>query len=255
MDDSSTRSWDAVADDWVAHADTNDYRNALLLPFTLELLGDVRGLRILDLGCGEGAYGRALAARGALVIGVDGSAQLVRVAKQRAAEAQLDIEYLCVNASSLVGVPAESFDVVLAAMMLMDVEDYESAVQEVWRVLRPGGVLVMSITHPCFSAPISEWVTSESGELQVFNVDRYFDRVVWDDFIAAKFRRPVLRRHRPLEDFMRPLLERRFVLRMFREPDGSSANVEPSSRLNRLRRIPYFLFMSWAKTLNEIGSR
>ena len=36
-DDSSTRSWDAVAEDWVAHADANDYRNDFLLPITLEL--------------------------------------------------------------------------------------------------------------------------------------------------------------------------------------------------------------------------
>jgi hypothetical protein len=38
-DDSSTRSWEAVAEDWVAHADQNDYRNDFLMPLTLELLG------------------------------------------------------------------------------------------------------------------------------------------------------------------------------------------------------------------------
>jgi len=55
-DDSSTRSWDRVADDWIAHADTNDYRNHFLLPRMLALLGDVRGRTMLDLGCGEGGY-------------------------------------------------------------------------------------------------------------------------------------------------------------------------------------------------------
>jgi hypothetical protein len=42
-DDSSTRSWNAIADDWVRHADKNDYCNDLLMPSMLELLGDVRG--------------------------------------------------------------------------------------------------------------------------------------------------------------------------------------------------------------------
>ena len=64
-DDSSTQSWDRVADDWVAHADANDYRNHFLLPRMLALVGDVRGRRILDLGCGEGGYARAFAGRGA----------------------------------------------------------------------------------------------------------------------------------------------------------------------------------------------
>ena len=64
-DDSSTRSWEIIAEDWVAHADKNDYRNYFLLPLMLQMLVDVRGLRILDLGCGEGGYSRELARRGA----------------------------------------------------------------------------------------------------------------------------------------------------------------------------------------------
>ena len=246
-DDTSIRSWDAVADDWVSHADENDYRNYFLMPFTLELLGDVRGLRILDLGCGEGGYSRELAARGSRVVGVDGSARLVAVARRRAADSGQQIEFLRGNASSLEQIMAGAFDVVLASMVLMDVEDYEGAVQEAWRVLAPGGVLLMSITHPCFSAPVSEWVRPDSDEPSHFAVDRYFERVAWDDFITPRFRRPVVRRHRPLQDYIGPLLACGFLLRDFREPAATSAQVAMSARLSRLTRIPYFLFMSWEK--------
>ena len=48
--DRSTESWDAIADDWVRHADTNDYRNLFLMPRMLAMLGGVAGQRILDLG-------------------------------------------------------------------------------------------------------------------------------------------------------------------------------------------------------------
>jgi ubiquinone/menaquinone biosynthesis C-methylase UbiE len=245
--DSSTRSWNAVAADWVAHADHNDYRNYFLMPLTLELLGDVRGLRILDVGCGEGGYTRQLAARGAKVVGVDGSSELVAVATQRAAQAGQEIEYVCANASSLEPVPSDSFDSALASMVLMDVEDYQGAVDQLWRVLLPGGALLMSISHPCFSAPTSEWVRTESGEPRYFAVDRYFDRTTWDDFITPKFRRPVLRRHQPLQDFVQPLLKRGFLLRDFREPSATAEHVRQSERLRRLTRIPYFLFMCWQK--------
>src|SRR5207249_10717636 len=99
QDDTSIQSWEAVADDWVSHADHNDYRNYFLMPLTLELLGNVHGLRILDLGCGEGGYSRELATRGARVVGVDGSPRLVAVARQRAVDAGLTIEVFSANAN------------------------------------------------------------------------------------------------------------------------------------------------------------
>jgi 2-polyprenyl-3-methyl-5-hydroxy-6-metoxy-1,4-benzoquinol methylase len=245
-DDSSTRSWDSVADDWIRHADANDYRNELLLPLTLDLLGDVRGLEILDLGCGEGGYSRELAARGANVVGVDGSARLISAARGRAAQAGLEVEYLCANANALHPIGTASRDVVVAAMVLMDVEDYAGTIGEIWRVLRSGGRLLMSILHPCFSAPGAEWVKSEAGDLLFFKVDRYLQAAEWEDFITARFRQPVIRRHQPLEAFLRPLLGRGFVLRDLREP-GAPATPSSSPRLERLNRIPYFLFLSWQK--------
>src|SRR3954452_23404971 len=111
-DDSSTRSWDAAANDWVAHADTSDYQNLFLRPRMLALAGDVAGLRVLDLGCGEGAYSRALAAAGARVIGIDASARLVAVARERAAAAGAAIEHRCMNASAL-DLPSASADLIV----------------------------------------------------------------------------------------------------------------------------------------------
>ncbi len=185
LEDSSTRAWDAVAKDWVRHADENDYRNLILMPFTLEMLGDVRNARILDLGCGEGGYSRELAARGAKVVGVDGSAELIATATQRSAEVGYRIEFVCANVSDLQPLASNNFDIVLASMVLMDVEDYGRAIDEVWRVLAPDGQLLMSITHPCFSTPDSGWVRSEPGGKKHFAVDRYFERCAWEDFIMA----------------------------------------------------------------------
>jgi len=235
------------ADDWAAHADENDYRNHFLFPLTFELLGEVRGLRVLDVGCGEGGHTRELAVRGAKVVGLDGSPRLITIAKQRAARAGLEIEYAWENASHLDSIPSEAFDVVLASMVLMDVEDYAGAVRQAWRVILPGGKLLMSITHPCFSAPVSEWVRAESGEPRYFAVDRYFESGAWDGFITPRFHRPVIRRHQTLAAFVGPLLDCGFLLRDFREPSATLEHVRKSARLEHLTRIPYFLFMSWQK--------
>ena len=246
-DDSSTKSWDAIAEDWVSHADSNDYRNHLLIPRMLRTLGDVRGRRVVDLGCGEGGYARELTRRGARVTAVDGSKQLLEVARQRAQVENLEIDHLCANANALDAIASASIDVVVASMVLMDVEDYGGAVREIHRILAPCGELVMSITHPCFSAPKSEWVRDDAGQPRFFAVDRYFDRVAWEDVIARGFRRPVIRRHRPLEDYMAPLIEVGLVLRDFQEPTVTEDELRLSPRFAYLRRVPYFLFMGWQK--------
>lgn len=245
-DDASTRSWEAIADDWVAHADTNDYRNLFLMPRLFSFLGDVSGRRILDLGCGEGGYARELARRGAHVTAVDGSERLIEVARKRARAANVDVRHICANANALEGIEGSSFDVVVAAMSLMDVEDYDGAIAEIDRVLATGGELLMSITHPCFTTPGAHWTRDANGDLEQYIVDRYFDRTPFEEKITESFASEVVRFHRPLEDIMRPLLARNVVLREFREPAATEDDVKKSRRFPRLMRIPYFLFMRWS---------
>src|SRR5215467_6529698 len=138
-EDTSTRSWNAIGESWVLHADKNDYRNFFLMPRMMEMLGDVSGRRILDLGCGEGGYSRELKHRGANVIGADGSATLVRIARERAGAEKLDIPFICANANALDTIADGDRDLVVAAMSLMDIEDYAGAVREIRRVLCTGG--------------------------------------------------------------------------------------------------------------------
>lgn len=250
-EDSSTRSWESFADSWVAHADTNDYRNGFLMPHALEMLGVVTGLDILDLGCGEGGYSRELALRGARVIGIDGSQRLIEIARQRTTSASLAIDFRQVNASHMDEIPGCSFDRVLASMSLMDVEDYPAAIRHIARVLRPRGELLMSITHPCFTPPVSKWMRDDSGRGKYFMVDRYFDRIAWDDWMAPGLAQPVLRRHQPLEDFMKAPLAAGLLLREFLEPSVSDEEARRFRRFWKLQRIPYFLFMRWTRDAGE----
>ena len=65
--DSSTDCWSNVGNEWIEKAQTNDFRMHYIMPYTMQKLGNVEGLDILDLGCGEGGYSRELAGRGAKV--------------------------------------------------------------------------------------------------------------------------------------------------------------------------------------------
>jgi ubiquinone/menaquinone biosynthesis C-methylase UbiE len=247
MEDSSTRSWNQIADEWVTHADMNDYRNVFLIPHTLALLGDVSGKKVLDVGCGEGGYTRMLASKGAYVTGIDGSDRLIEIAKRRAEKEHLSIIYQVTNANSLSELENQSFDVVLAAMSLMDVEDYGGAVAEIYRVLQNGGEFLMSITHPCFTGRGSRWWKNANGVADHYAVANYGVSESWEEFITDNFAKPVLFRHMPLGSFISPLLELGFTLSLFEEPTPTPEQIQLSKRLKRLNRIPLFLFLKWIK--------
>jgi len=108
----------------------------------LDLAGDVRGLRVLDVGCGDGALACELAGRGASVTGIDASAAMIDAAKARARRQQADVAFQVAGAENL-PFPAGQFDLVTAVTILCFVADAGPVFQEIARVLRPGGRLVI----------------------------------------------------------------------------------------------------------------
>ena len=101
-------------------------------------LGDVAGLRVLDIGCGTGELTRALAHRGAPVVGLDSSADMVDVA--RAADANGTATYVVADAHDL---PVEgTFDAVFSNAALHWMTDVGAVFTRVHSVLRPGGLFV-----------------------------------------------------------------------------------------------------------------
>jgi ubiquinone biosynthesis O-methyltransferase len=108
----------------------------------LELVGDVRGLSVLDVGCGDGDLAVELSTRGANVVGIDASGSMIDAARQRADRAQADVDFKVATAQQL-PFPPERFDAVVAVTILCFVDDAAAVIQEIARVLRPGGRLVI----------------------------------------------------------------------------------------------------------------
>ncbi|MFF1343955.1 methyltransferase domain-containing protein [Streptomyces sp. NPDC058290] len=75
--------YDGFADTFAREAAVSPYNARYGRPTVLGLLGDVSGLRVLDAGCGPGLYLSELAARGAEAVGIDQSADMVRLARER----------------------------------------------------------------------------------------------------------------------------------------------------------------------------
>jgi SAM-dependent methyltransferase len=159
--DEVARYWDENADSWShqVREGWDYYREYLNNPAFLAFIGDLAGKRVLDAGCGEGYNTRLLARSGARMVGVDISPRMIEFARAEEAREPLGIRYEVTSFTDLSGFPDASFDAVVSFMALMDGPDFAGAAREIFRLLRPGGELCFSITHPCFMTKGYGWTT------------------------------------------------------------------------------------------------
>eukprot|EP01036_Dinobryon_divergens_P038157 gene38157-50036_t len=128
---------------------SKDYRKSKELPFRkyaeentlMQLIGDVTGLKVLDLACGDGVYSRMLKRKGAnFVLGVDISEKMVELAKEMETFSPLDINYLVGDASKLgtIGI----FDIIVGSYLLNyshNIETLNKFCESISQNLAPGG--------------------------------------------------------------------------------------------------------------------
>lgn len=239
-------NWNANAERWDAGYDADGDRNRRYQSDEpmLALLGEVRGLRVLDVGSGNGYLCRKLARAGAIMTGVELSDEFCRIANGREADAPLGIAYCHASVTTADLLPAGSFDKAVSNYVLMDVLDYVAAVQNVFRILRPGGGFVVVISHPSFACGPGDWVapapdSPRREDWTAFRVDDYFHRgpylCQWGNFD------PVLSFHRPLRDYWQAFTEAGFVVDAFEEPSITERGRRelPLAQAEQALRVPY----------------
>jgi ubiquinone/menaquinone biosynthesis C-methylase UbiE len=111
------------------------------LEYSFHLLGDVRGKTVLDLGCGEGENIIPLLERGAHVIGIDISLDLIAITQKRLSDANLEAS-LMVGSAYETGLPDEFVDAIFC-MALIHHLDIKLVRDEMWRILRKGGIITL----------------------------------------------------------------------------------------------------------------
>ncbi|MBA4861352.1 class I SAM-dependent methyltransferase [Streptomyces sp. PSKA54] len=205
---------------------TNNASNAHTdRPAMLKLAGDVDGLRALDVGCGAGHYAAELRDRGAAeVVGVEGSETLLRAARERLGDG-VELHHHDLE-EPLTFLEDASFDLVVMALVYHHVEAREQLLAELRRVLRPGGTLLVSTTHPA-----AEW-TWFGGS---YFADERVEAPI-DGGFTISYRRMTL------EKFLGELLGAGFVLEQLVEPRAmeEAREIDPR-RYEKTHTVPYFL--------------
>jgi SAM-dependent methyltransferase len=175
----NTTAWDRLASvpDAELRLDTVSYGPEMPGERELRLLGDVKGKRILDLGCGLGQASIALARQGAHAIALDASARQLARARQLAEEAEVRVEWHRSDLADLAFLRADSIDLAFSAHAVAEVEDLDRVFRQVHRVVRPGGAFVFSYEHPVALCTGRESGSEGTLPLGRFEVLRsYFER-------------------------------------------------------------------------------
>lgn len=172
--------WNTIAENY-----TGDFNKSIHNPMYLQLkevlwdsLGNLNGLNVLDLGCGDGWLSRLLHEAGATVLGIDGSERLLEYARSN----HSDIEFL--QADLAHGIPSRDqvFDRIVSTTVLMDIPVLDRLFSDVRKFLAGTGRFIFVILHPCFFRYRIHF--DEASQVWYRKVTNYQDAQVWriDDF-------------------------------------------------------------------------
>ena len=139
-------AYDALAPVWTETTDDNLWNEVLdRRPIRSLLPAELAGLAILDAGTATGTMASWLLDRGAQVTGIDLSPPMVDTARQRCEGRG---RFFVADLARPLALRDAAFDGVVASLVLHYLEDWSAALASLFRVLRPGGWLVVSLDHP-----------------------------------------------------------------------------------------------------------
>jgi ubiquinone/menaquinone biosynthesis C-methylase UbiE len=249
MNERIREQWEINAEAFIGLIDGEGtpHHRKILNPCVERLLGDVKGKKLLDAGCGEGYLARFYAKKGADVTAIDLSQRLIETSERLTEEEGISIDYRVDNVCYIESVPDAEFDIVLSNLVLLNVQCLDDAIKEFHRVLKIEGVLVFSIVHPAFNfyGPGSWEMGEKDPETNrrdgiYFKIDRYFEEKeyerYWKTKQGEKFPEPISFFHRTLSTYFNSLSSAGFRLLEFAEPRPTEEN----QFFDRERRIPFF---------------
>jgi len=209
-------------------------------PMLRSMLPDLRGKRVLDLGCGYGWHCRYLREQGARsVVGVDISRKMLERARELTDDAAIEYRQMPIEE---IDFPASTFDVVISSLALHYIEGFGEICGKVQRCLVEGGSFVFSVEHPIFSArEAQDWHYGPDGNPLHWPVDNYQRQGVRHTSWLAD---DVVKYHRTIESYVNAMLDAGFALTRLVEPGPTPEMLEEHPEWSDETRRPIFLLLA-----------
>jgi SAM-dependent methyltransferase len=241
--------WDTNAASWArdVRSGKDSYRENFTFPAFASFLPSLEGLKIIDLGCGEGTNTGRIATMGARATGVDLSQRMIELAKE-SHRGDHRLDFRVASYTDLSCFRAGSFDAAISTLAFMDGNDVDRAMQEAHRIVKPGGFLAFSVLHPCTVTAFR--AARDKSNLSGGDEYRYFDRrpfqEAWSLSTTGANDKPdltVARFPRTLGDYLNAVANAGFVISRIDEPMPSLEACEIDPRLHTWRNYPFVLLV------------
>lgn len=214
--------------------------NAIEGPAIDLLLGTVKGADILDLGCGDGTYGKELLDRGAIsYTGVEGSAAMVELASTRIDGSKGSVIHSSMEDFEF---PLNRYDIVLSRMALHYIEDLERLFGSISQTMTNDGEFIFSVQHPLTT---SSFASKTGGDKRGnWLVDDYFQPGARQEPWIGK---TIVKYHRSTESYFKALTAAGFLVEALQEGEPKLENFADRGEFERRKRIPVVLIFSCRK--------
>ncbi|MCL2197662.1 MAG: class I SAM-dependent methyltransferase [Defluviitaleaceae bacterium] len=217
MKDSNKESWNIHAqrfyqEDYLSLDDVDFESYDYPTDKDLNIIGDVNGLITLEIGAGTCNCGIALARRGAVVTCSDISEEQLKIGKNVAKKAGVEISSVCSDMSDLSAFSTNSFDLVVSMSAEMYVEDFNKICSEVGRVIKNGGRFIFSTTHPFISCvgATELWPDEKANPSYSYKGAHKWKWCEDDTFTFTTYRRQI-------SDYVNGLANNNFMLKRMEE--------------------------------------
>lgn len=236
MPDADSSAWETHAGWWQRNftGGVDPEYEEQILPLVDQHLA-AAGL-VLDVGCGEGQVARRLAGNGAAVVGVDPTPGQLTTAAARGG----GVHYARAAAEALPFATA-AFGAAVICLTLEHLEPFEPAVQEVARILEPGGVFCLFLNHPLLQAPGSGWIDDHILDEQYWRVGPYLRDDVAMEEVAPGIRLPFM--HRPLSRYINVMADCGLLVERMEEPPPPPGFLAQAWEYAEAATIPRLLLL------------
>jgi len=215
-----------LASEYASSVNTKSYNAYYERPIMLDLVGDVRGKEILELGCSTGFYTNELTKMGANVLGVDGSKEMLAYAK----EINPTLNFKCFDLNDTLDLP-KRFDIVFASLVVHYIKDLRKLYSELYSLLKPSGKIIIS-THN----PVNEYLRLSDDYLKIEYVEdtwKFGEKLYKMNYYT-----------RSIQETLMPLIENGFELSKVLEPKPKDILKEKDLKTyQKLTKKAGFLFI------------
>lgn len=249
------RIWNACGEAFDRFTTASDsFADNIERPAIEQLIGNIDGTWLLDLGCGSGTYSVSFAEKGSHVVALDLSATMIALAQERAHRQNLKADFRVADIREPLPFDDAQFDIVFTATALHYVENIGGFMKEVARVMKPTARLVASVLHPMSTArfPLagSEEVEGpDPWEGWYFGSPHRSIETPWLGFgeVSSEGRR-IFCHHHTISDYFNGLSSAGLKITQLLEPaPPTEFAAKNASRYDEAMRVPVFLIFKAEK--------